>query len=104
MTAYDAARVTERIEVEAQGEHAYSVTLHDSHRTTHHQVVVPPELLDQLGLDGGDEELLVRKSFEFLLERETSTSILKEFRLDVIGRYFHDYVETLRRRLSQQSC
>ena len=38
--------------------------------------------------------------FEFLLERELASSILPEFSLDVIGRYFPEYEGELPRRLS----
>jgi hypothetical protein len=34
---------------------------------------------------------LVEASFDFLLEREPQESILREFDLIVIGRYFPDY-------------
>lgn len=46
-----------------------------------------------------DLERVVRASFEFLLEREPASSILPEFSLDVIGRYFPEYEDELRRRL-----
>lgn len=36
-------------------------------------------------------EKLVRKSFEFLLEREPKESILREFNLSVISKYFPEY-------------
>jgi len=36
-------------------------------------------------------EVLVEKSFEFLLAREPNTSILRSFDLPVIGRYFPEY-------------
>jgi len=89
-----------QIEITASGGHSYSVTLQDGGRTTHHQVEVPSTLMEDLGLDPSDEERLVRASFEFLLEREPPTSILRQFELDVIGRYFPDYVATLRDRLA----
>jgi len=41
-----------------------------------------------------DDEL-VRKSFEFLLEREGNTSILRTFDLPVIGHYFSEYERTI---------
>jgi hypothetical protein len=92
--------MTKRIEVTSQGEHAFLVTVRDSQHTTHHQILVPENLLVELGLDTSEENELVRLSFEFLLQRETSTSILTEFRLDVIGHYFPDYVKTMRLRLA----
>jgi hypothetical protein len=36
-------------------------------------------------------EQLVRDSFEFLLQRESKESILAQFELAVIKRYFPDY-------------
>ncbi len=38
------------------------------------------------------------QSFEFLLEREPATSILRRFSLDVIGDYFPDYEAEMTRR------
>ena len=38
---------------------------------------------------------LVRKSFEFLLEREPNTSVLRSFELPVIQRYFPEYEEVV---------
>lgn len=71
--------------------------------TTSHKVTVPGDLLDGWGmLDAGgeDEERIVRESFAFLLEREPATSIMDEFSLSVISRYFPEYSEELPRRLS----
>ena len=44
-------------------------------------------------------EELVRVSFEFLLEREPATSILREFSLDVISQYFPSYPADIHARL-----
>jgi len=43
----------------------------------------------------GKEEL-IKRSFEFLLEREPKESILKNFNLKVIQRYFPEYEKTLK--------
>jgi hypothetical protein len=45
----------------------------------------------------GDVADLVRRSLEFLLERESNTSILKEFDLSTIERYFPEYPREIRR-------
>ena len=44
--------------------------------------------------------MLLRESFAFLLEREPATSILREFALGDIARYFDDYHAELRRRVA----
>ena len=48
----------------------------------------------------GDDEPtdLVRRSFEFLLARESKESILPRFELSTIGRYFPDFERTITRR------
>jgi hypothetical protein len=58
---------------------------------TSHEVSVPAGFPASLGCGHVDPEELVRVSFEFLLEREPATSILREFSLDVISRYFPGY-------------
>ena len=78
------------ITVRALSERAYEVTID---RTSRHVVTVPASFGDE------DLERVVRASFEFLLEREPVSSILGEFSLDVIGRYFPEYEDELSRRL-----
>jgi hypothetical protein len=92
--------VTDAIAIEAAGEHRYAVTLRGGGAESVHQVVVPSRLLADLSLGANDEARLVRASFEFLLEREPASSILPCFDLDVIGRYFPEYLDTVRRRLA----
>ena len=65
-----------------------------------HQVTLDPK--DHARLSGGavEPEELIRKSFEFLLEREPKESILSRFDLTVISRYFPEYERDIKRRLS----
>lgn len=66
---------------------------------TEHAVTVPAALRERLGVAELDEIRLVRESFAFLLEREPATSILREFSLDVISRYFPEYEDEIRVRV-----
>jgi len=77
----------------------YGVQVTEGDTTTSHRVAVPDALLDELGLAGVDHELVVRETFGFLLDREPATSILSEFSLDQVPRYFPDYYDELRARL-----
>lgn len=63
---------------------------------TTHTVTVDPSYYEKL--TGGDStpDQLVMRSFEFLLEREGNTSILSEFDLPVIGRYFPEYEDVIK--------
>jgi hypothetical protein len=58
---------------------------------------VPPGLAETLGCAGVGDAELVRASFGFLLEREPAVSILRQFSLDVISRYYPEYGAELRR-------
>jgi len=56
-----------------------------------HDVRVALAALGRLDPGAGDPTGLVRRSFEFLLEREPPSSILRSFELTEIGRYFPEY-------------
>jgi hypothetical protein len=66
---------------------------------TSHDVSVPAGFPVSLGCGHVAPEELVRASFEFLLEREPASSILRKFSLDVISQYFPGYPAQIRARL-----
>lgn len=83
---FDGSRFRVRV-VEAGGESAHQVTLNPK---------------DYQKLTGGavEPQELVRKSFQFLLEREPKESILSRFDLSAISRYFPEYEAEIKKRLS----
>ena len=88
------------IKVTPVASHEFTVEVTEADETTSHHVVVPSSLLAGWGLEGADEEAVVRESFAFLLEREPATSILPDFSLEIISRYFPEYGEELPRRVA----
>jgi len=54
-------------------------------------VTVPKEYWQKITGSKEEPESLVRRSLEFLLAREPKESILKEFELPVIQKYFPEY-------------
>jgi hypothetical protein len=58
---------------------------------TTHEVTVQADYALKLTAGRLNTAQLVEKSFEFLLERESNTSILRSFDLSVIARYFPEY-------------
>jgi bifunctional DNA-binding transcriptional regulator/antitoxin component of YhaV-PrlF toxin-antitoxin module len=87
------------IRVTPVGAARYEVEVDAAGAVTRHQVTVPGGMLESFGLTDADEECLVRRSFEFLLEREPPTSILRRFGLDQIGSYFGEYPGEIRARM-----
>ena len=75
--------------------HVAEVTVGDGATTTH-RVRVSRAERERYG--AGDVADLVKRSFEFLLAREPSSSILREFDLSTIERYFPDYARGILRR------
>lgn len=78
----------------AQNGHRCEVDLVDRELTSHHVVEVSRAEQDRWGRGRSPEEL-VRDSFRFLLDREPKESILREFKLSVIARYFPDYERSM---------
>jgi hypothetical protein len=79
---------------------AFRVQVREGQRETTHQVTVPERLGERLELREDDLERVVRESFRFLLEREPAMSILRQFSLSDISRYFPEYPSELERHLS----
>jgi len=88
------------IDVTAMGDQDFGVQVREGETTTSHRVTVPDDLVDNLMLADVDPAVIVRESFSFLLEREPATSIQRQFTLWDIGRYFPEYPDELRRRLT----
>ena len=60
---------------------------------TKHIVFVTDEILFKLTKNKVSKEDLLNFSFNFLLERESNTSILSSFDLTVISQYFPEYTK-----------
>jgi hypothetical protein len=78
----------------------YGVEVEEGNEVTGHKVRLPEGFLDDLMLGGVDREVIVRETIDFLLEREPATSILPEFSLVDVSRYFPEFPEELQRRLT----
>ena len=78
----------------------FNVTISEGDSKTEHEVHLSTDAYHSIaaGKETTPEEL-VRKSFEFLLEREPKESILEEFDLPLIRKYFPEYEEEIKNRL-----
>ncbi len=68
----------------------YQVTV-AAQSTTMHTVTLQADYAQKLTSGRLSNTELLKKSFEFLLQREPNTSILRSFDLSVISRYFPEY-------------
>ncbi len=77
----------------------FKVTVSEGGSRSSHRVTMTSGDYERLAGDACGPDELVRKSFEFLLERETKESILGEFDITVIGRYFPEYEREIGERV-----
>jgi hypothetical protein len=76
-----------------------AVIVGDDPAATRHQVDVEAGDLERLHPGAADPEALVGAAFEYLLMREPRESILRQFDLSVIGRYFPEWEGEVASRL-----
>jgi len=86
------------IEVSRKDSKTFVVTVKASTVSTH-TVTLEPDYYDKLTGGKVTSEKLIEKSFEFLLERESNTSILSSFDLPLIGHYFPEYEKSIAQSL-----
>ena len=78
----------------------FGVQVDEGHRVTSHRVHVPEDRFAANLPEGVDAELLVTESIAYLLEKEPATAIMDEFSLGEIVRYYADYPDDIRGRVS----
>ena len=87
------------ISVSKIDEVTFDVTVEGTSTTTH-RVTVANDVLQRLTAGSATPEQLVRVSFDFLLQREPNTSILRQFELPLIGSYFPEYEGQMKSRFA----
>ena len=86
------------IRVDPEDPDTYRVTVTDGGSESVHEVRAAQDDIAQLG-GGAAAETVIAESFRFLLEREPQESIMAEFELPVISRFFPEYPQEMRLRL-----
>jgi hypothetical protein len=89
-----------RIEVSRLDGDRFQVTVDEGGGRTSYVVTVDPAYSARIASTTTREDL-VRRSFDFLLEREPKEAILRSFDLPVIGLYFPEYETEITRRVRE---
>ncbi len=84
------------VEVQTIGDDDFLVKV-DAATSTEHRVTLTDVYRNKIWNDRLPKEEIIRRSFAFLLERESNVSILRSFDLPVIQRYFSEYESTAAR-------
>ena len=83
------------IEVEKKNQNEFLVLLREKETQSQHLVSLDDDYHYLLTQGKITKEDLVRKSFQFLLHRETKESILHSFDLQMIKQYFPEYEDEI---------
>ena len=89
-----------KIDIEKFDASRFRVRVVDAGGESSHQVTLNPKDCARLAGTSTEPEELIRKSFVFLLEREPKESILRRFDLSAISRYFPEYENEIKKKLS----
>lgn len=89
------------IDVELVKQATYRVTVRAATTTTH-EVTAEPGYVTRLTENRWSAEELIARSFEFLLQREPNTAILRRFELPIIGQYFPEYEREMEKAVSSE--
>ncbi len=87
------------INVKEKSGSLFEVEVESNGIKTVHEVTLDDDYYQRLTGGKIGKEELIKKSFEFLLERESNSSILSRFNLKVINNYFPEYESVIRQRI-----
>ena len=88
------------ISIKRLSDDVFEVTVAETSTTTH-TVTVTDQSLKDLTVNNVTKTQLLKFSFNFLLDKEPTTSILLSFDINVISQYFSDYKDKVRRWCSE---
>jgi len=82
--------MSDQINITELSPNAFDVTIYSNTETTH-QVTISDTFITKYQIKNLTKKEIIEQSFIFLLERESNTSILRKFDIEVIGNYFPEY-------------
>ena len=87
------------ITVTKKEDETFEVTV-ESATTTRHTVVLKNDYYERLTGGAVKPEILIEKSFEFLMQRESNDLILTRFALPLVSQYFPEFESEIRGSLT----
>jgi len=82
--------MSDQINIKELSPNTFDVTIY-SNIETNHQVSISDAFITEYQIKNLTKKEIIEQSFIFLLERESNTSILRKFDIEVIANYFPEY-------------
>ena len=87
------------LQVTSVGDHEFLVVLAEDGETVESEFFIYPEVLEDLGLAGVDEEQVARYTAAFLAQRQPVIDVPAMVDLDAVVASYGDYADRLRQAL-----
>ena len=82
--------MSDQINIKELSPNVFDVTIY-SNTETNHKVTISDNFITKYQIKNLTKKEIIEQSFIFLLERESNTSILRKFDIEVIANYFPEY-------------
>lgn len=82
--------MSDQINIKELSPNDFDVTIY-SNTETNHQVTISDNFITEYQIKNLTKKEIIEQSFIFLLQRESNTSILRKFDIEVIANYFPEY-------------
>ena len=82
--------MSDQINIKELSPNAFDVTIY-SNTETNHQVTISDNFITEYQIKNLTKKEIIEQSFIFLLQRESNTSILRKFDIEVIANFFPEY-------------
>ena len=82
--------MSDQINIKELSPNVFDITIY-SNTETNHQVTISDNFITEYQIKNLTKKEIIKQSFMFLLERESNTSILRKFDIEVIANYFPEY-------------
>ena len=82
--------MSDQINIKELSPNAFDVTIY-SNTETNHQVTISDNFITEYQIKNLTKKEIIEQSFIFLLQKESNTSILRKFDIEVIANYFPEY-------------
>ena len=82
--------MSNQINIKELSPNTFNVAIY-SNTETNHQVTISDNFISEYQIKNLTKKEIIEQSFIFLLQRESNTSILRKFDIEVIANFFPEY-------------
>jgi hypothetical protein len=93
--------MADELRMESLGEHRFLLTSRDSDELVEIQVYADPAVVKRIGLEGVDEQRVIRAAADFLLERQRADELPGKVDLDDVVAAYDGFIDDMRERVSR---